>query len=249
METNIKFIKFFSIASGITFIICYITSVITFEEPWLNNNFLFSIFSGIFASFIVVLITEIKKYFDNKNIAENYIYNNCVVLYTELSLQIKQMDMYLKNKEELLPENILDNRMPVILSHNSALSSIDYTLIKKSNVFFRRFKTFIQQDVFKISEYIIACNDLHLAMNQVKMNYVSERKSSCNPRTADDLVNLVLRKIKAQAEARAVALDSFLCTMSSCFPNRFEWEKDKTVIDAVSFDIQYLHKKLQELHE
>ena len=71
MKTNIKFIKFFSITSIVAFIACYITSLVAFEEPWLNSNFLFSIFSGVFASFIVVLITEIKKYFDNKSMAEN----------------------------------------------------------------------------------------------------------------------------------------------------------------------------------
>lgn len=94
LKTNIKFIKFFSITSVVAFIACYITSLVTFEEPWLNSNFLFSIFSGVFASFIVVLITEIKKYFDNKSMAENCIYDNCVGLYTELTGQIKQLNMY-----------------------------------------------------------------------------------------------------------------------------------------------------------
>ena len=65
MKTNKKFIKFFSVASGITFAACYLTSLIEFEKAWINSNFLFSVSSGVFASFIVVLVTEIKKYFDS----------------------------------------------------------------------------------------------------------------------------------------------------------------------------------------
>ncbi|MBD5499333.1 MAG: hypothetical protein HDR11_16555 [Lachnospiraceae bacterium] len=94
MKANIKFIKIFSITSGVALVACYIASLFTFEKLWVNSNFLFSVFSGVFASFIVVLIIEIKKYFDNKSMAENCIYGNCVELYTELTGQIKQLDMY-----------------------------------------------------------------------------------------------------------------------------------------------------------
>ena len=92
MKENLKFIKFFSITSVIAFVCCYITDLVTFNSSWVNSSFLFSIFSGVFASFIVVLITEFKKYFDSKHMAENYMYANCVGLYTELTVQIKQLE-------------------------------------------------------------------------------------------------------------------------------------------------------------
>lgn len=131
MKTNIKFIKFFSITSVVAFIAFYITSLVTFEKPWLNSDFLFSVFSGIFASFIVVLITEIKKYFDNKSMAEDCIYDNCVGLYRELTVQIKQLNMYLENKAEQFPGAILDHRMPSLSSFNNTLRLIDYTTMRK----------------------------------------------------------------------------------------------------------------------
>lgn len=249
MKTNIKFIKFFSITSGVAFIACYIASLVTFEKPWINSNFLFSVFSGVFASFIVVLITEIKKYFDNKSMAENCIYGNCVGLYTELTVQIKQLDMYLKNKEELLPGAILEHRMPSLASYNNALRLIEYSTMRKKNALFHRFTIFVQQEVPKVEQHIGNCNNLQIAVNQTQINYLKQGISNYNPTSADSLVNIAAQKIKASAEARRVAIDGFLQTLVSFYPNRFSWEKEKVSINQVSFDIQEMHKKNREFFE
>lgn len=249
MKTNLKFIKFFSITSGIAFVACYIASQITFAKTWINSNFLFSIFSGVFASFIVVLITEIKKYFDNKSMAENCIYGNSVGLYTELTIQIKQLDMYLKNKKELFPGAILEHRMSSLASYNNGLRLIDYTTMRKKNALFHRFTTFAQQEVPKVEQHIGNCNNLQIAVNQTKINYLEKGVLSYNPTTEDPLVNIAAQKIKASAEARRVAIDGFLQTLVSLYPNRFNWDNEKASINQVSFDIQEMHKKSKEFFE
>lgn len=249
MKTNIKFIKFFSITSGVALVACYIASLFTFEKSWINSNFLFSVFSGVFASFIVVLITEIKKYFDNKSMAENCIYGNCVGLYTELTGQIKLLDMYLNNKEELLPGAILEHRMPSLASYNNGLQLIDYTTMRKKNALFYRFTTFIQQEVPKVQLHIVNCSNLQIAVDQTQINYLTQGISNHNPTSADPLVNIAAQKIKASAEARRVAIDSFLQTLISFYPNRFNWENEKASINQASYDIQEMHKKNKEFFE
>lgn len=249
MKTNIKFIKFFSITSIIAFIACYITSLITFEKPWLNSNFLFSVFSGVFASFIVVLITEIKKYFDNKSMAENCIYGNCVGLYTELTVQIKQLNMYLENKDEILTKTILEHRMAFLSSYNNNLRLIDYTTMRKKNTLFRRFNSFVQQEVPKVEHHIGNCSNLQIAVNQTQINHLKQGAMTYNPTTADPLVNIAVQKIKASAEARRVAIDGFLQTMMSFYPNRFNWDNEKAAINQISFDIQKMHKQSKDFFE
>lgn len=249
MKTNIKFIKFFSFMSGIAFTACYIASLITFEKTWINSNFLFSVFSGVFASFVVVLITEIKKYFDNKSTAENCIYGNCVGLYTELTVQIKQLDMYLKNKKELLPGAILEHRMPSLSSYNNALRLIDYTTMRKKNALFYRFITFVQQETPKVEQHIGNCSNLHIAVNQTQINYLKQGISGYNPTSADPLVNIAAQKIKASAETQRVAIDGFLQTLVSFYPNRFNWDNEKASINQISFDIQEMDKKSKEFFE
>ena len=249
MKTNIKFIKFFSITSGIALVACYIASLITFENVWLNSNFLFTIFSGVFASFVVVLITEIKKYFDNKSMAESCIYGNCVGLYTELTVQIKQLDMYLKNRNELLPGGILEHRIPSLSSYNNALRLIDYTTMRKKNALSFRFAAFIRQEVPKVEQHIGNCSNLQIAVNQTQIDYLKQGISGYNPTSADPLVNIAAQKIKASAEAQRVAIDGFLQTMVSFYPNRFNWDNEKASINQVSYDLQEMHKKGREFFE
>ena len=221
MKENLKFIKFFSITSVIAFICCYITNLVTFDSTLVNSGFLFSIFSGVFASFVVVLITEIKKYFDSKHMAENCIYVNCVGLYTELTVQIKQLDMYIKNKAELFPGAILEKRMPALASYNNALRFIDYATMRKNATLSLRFSAFIQQEIPNIDRHIGNCNNLPIAVAQTQVNQLKQGISGYNPTAADPLVNTAAQKIKASAEARRVAVDGFLHHQETAFQQIF----------------------------
>lgn len=181
--------------------------------------------------------------------AENCIYGNCVGLYIELTIQIKQLDMYLKNKEELLPGAILEHRMPSLASYNNGLRLIDYTTMRKKNVLFHRFTTFVQQEVPKVEQHIGNCNNLQIAVTQTQIDYLKQGVSGYNPTSADSLVNIAAQKIKASAEAQRVAIDGFLQTLVSFYPNRFNWENEKASINQVSYDIQEMHKKNKEFFE
>lgn len=63
------------------------------------------------------------------------------------------------------------------------------------------------------------------------------------------MVNIAAQKIKASAEARRVAIDGFLQTLVSFYPNRFNWDNEKASINQVSFDIQEMNKKNKEFSE
>lgn len=249
MKENLKFIKFFSTTSVIAFICCYITNLVTFDSAWVNSGFLFSIFSGVFASFVVVLITEIKKYFDSKHMAENCMYANGAGLYRELTVQIKQLDMYIKNKAEVFPGAILENRIPVLASYNNALRFIDYTPMRKNATLSLRFSAFIQQEIPNIDRHIGNCNNLPIAVAQTQVNQLKRGISGYNPTAADPLVNTAAQKIKASAEARRVAVDGFLQTLVSLYPNRFNWDREKEAINQVYFDIQEMHQNSKEFFE
>lgn len=180
---------------------------------------------------------------------ENCIYGNCVGLYTELTVQIKQLDMYLKDKGESLPGSILEHRMPSLASYNNGLRLIDYTTMKKKNALFRRFTTFVQQEVPKVEQHIGNCGNLQIAVNLTQIDHLKQGISGYNPTSADPLVNIAVQKIKASAEAQRVAIDGFLQTLVSFYPNRFNWENEKVSINQVSYDMQEIHKKNKEFFE
>ncbi|MBP3629882.1 MAG: hypothetical protein J6J23_00125, partial [Clostridia bacterium] len=70
MSSNLKTMKLTVILSGcfliVTFIICLNKSYEWFSIKWVSNDFLLTVFCGLFSSTLVVLICEWQKYFFNK---------------------------------------------------------------------------------------------------------------------------------------------------------------------------------------
>lgn len=243
MKNNVLFIKFFSIASVITLVVSYLINLWAFQTRWINSSFLFSIFSGIFASFIVVLITEIKKYFVNKHLTEDSIYANCVGLYTELTAQIKALDMYLKSPTEVLPGALLEHRMPILASFNNALRFIDYTTLKKDNPMSKHFFNFVQLRCPDIEEHIILCGNLQIAVTQTQLNKMKQDIFGYLPTAQDPLVLTSVEKIRASAEIQRTEVKKFLQAMVCQYPNRFNWEKEEASINKVNLDLSEMHKR------
>ena len=67
MSSNLKTMKLTAILSGVflivTFTVCLNMSYEWFSIKWLSNDFLLTVFGGLFASTLVVLICEWQKYF------------------------------------------------------------------------------------------------------------------------------------------------------------------------------------------
>lgn len=51
------------------------------DSPWVSNNFVFTIISGVFACVIVALLLEIRQYQLNKDAAEAQIFYSSTILY------------------------------------------------------------------------------------------------------------------------------------------------------------------------
>ena len=73
--------------------------VISFECKWFSNEFLFVIFSGAFASSLVVLISEIFGYRQLKKALENELYSHTVCLYAAAKVAKNTMTAVIENKE------------------------------------------------------------------------------------------------------------------------------------------------------
>ncbi len=238
MKTNLQFIKFFSVFSLAALLIGYIFNVFSFETQWLDSTFLDTIFTGIFASFLVVLITEIKKYFVNRRAAEDTMYSCCNGLYVELTRQIATIDMYLKDKTATVPQNLLECRIPIISNCVNTLQFLDYSTARKKNSLTLRFKDFILEDLYNLTKHINACRYLEIAINETQILYLQSGTAGHNPTSSDSLVNTALQKIKASAEARRAEVAGFMETLHTTYPDRFGWKENKANIDKLSFDTQ-----------
>lgn len=231
MKSIIKTIKFLFLACLVTLGLTYIISLFDkwFNLTWLPNSFLLAISSGIFVSFFVLFVMELKKYFDTKNSLLNYIYYNCLTLYRELWLQMSSIDMYLEKKDEFVPENLLEYRLPYIINTTQNLRMAEYKLFKKQNAIEQAFSAFQNNGITAIDNYISLRTYLPLSIN--KTNLAATLKGNLNYRsTAKDLlVATALQKTKDSANLLMHEIDNLMKTIVSC-NKKFNWEKEKKII-------------------
>ncbi len=243
MKTNIIFIKFFSTASIITLVLSLVSYIIKFDFKWISDEFLFTMLSGIFVSFLVVLISEIKHYYVNKRATEDVIYNTCVGVYIELTGQIRLIEMYLNDKTAAVHGATLENRLPFLTGYSNSLRSIDYTTFDKRNAISIRYHTYVNSEFPSLSTHIGMCNYLPIAVNQSNIQYLQRGYQPPILTSAEPLINTALQKIKANAVARRTAAEGMIESLVSFYPQRFPWESDKMHINAMYMDTQQMNRE------
>ena len=237
MSNNKKFIVFLSWCSGITLVLSYIFSIVVFNNAYISNTFIFSVFSGIFASFCVMLLAEIKKYVDNKKQAEDILYATLLSMYVELATEIGNISMYLSNKNEFVPNELLCMRDHIISNLNLNLRNLDYNPFSK-NAFVNSLGGFRKNEVPQIDKHIINHNYLKQAINLVQIDTLKQGRPAYNPTASDQLVETVLIKARTEAEVNKKAVEGLLNALVAQFPKRFNWENDKKVVDSLKFDLR-----------
>lgn len=150
MSTNLKVIKFTAILSGILVVFTYLIglniSYDWFDLEWLSNNFLITILGGAFASSLVVLLCEIQKYLLNKCEAENVLWNNTVLLYSQFLIMNNELEKILDGSHEIQKGILLQPKQLAQTSLNN-LMRVDYKTFKKKQ------QLFVTMQEFHIVKY------------------------------------------------------------------------------------------------
>ena len=238
MSNNKSFIKFLSWITILFLALTYVGSLLEFKFSYITSEFLFVIFSGIFASFCVMLLSEIKKYIDNKRASEDMLYSSLLGLYIELTAETKNAEMYLSNPQEIVPSNLFGHRAHVLGHYCQVLRSLDYLPIKQTPLA-KQIQVFITNEIPCIDKHIsIGVNRLPMAINYVQREYLQRSAIGYNPTSNDQLVKITLQKTKADAMIRLKAVEGLIIALISVYPKRYNWMNDKQAIDAINFDIK-----------
>ncbi len=178
MRINLKTIKYTAICSAcffvITFLICLNISYSWFDIKWLSNNFLLVIFSGMFASMMVVLICEIQKYFLSKSETETILYNCCLEILAGF-ITSKSTLLFLKeNQEQIVTKGLLQDVYNHIKKSINSYFDIDYITYSTKNKLYvqnQNFAIFLNQQVRPISYDFVY---LDMAVNEQKIENLQQ---------------------------------------------------------------------------
>ena len=234
MRDSIKAIKFMTVMSFVFLILTYAVSVgieaelTIFNSIWISKSFLQTIFGGVFASFLVVLLCEIQKYRTTKTNTEDYLFYQGSYLYQMLYQLNMEIEDFLANPQIALPHNMLDEIERMIHAQLSALQGTDYATFKQGNdsLMYEHGK-FRNTTAEEIRQKTIGANILHIAILRTEIGNVEACGRKKIVHVCDHLVNAVLQEQKEKVSEALVSAEEYMNKIDHYCGNRFDWVKKK----------------------
>lgn len=211
--------------------------VISFECSWFSNEFLFVIFSGAFASSLVVLISEIFGYRQLKKALENELYSHTVCLYAAAKVAKNTMAVVIDNKEIHVVPDMLDQQQYQISSALNCIFNLDYS------TFYKKQELSIELTAFKekYSSYmamIRECAYLRMSINQTQIDELM--KNPCFNGPINTTYPLVLKTAQILQKHFDTIMDDCEKLLDKVdYSGRFNWKARKDKVSQVnSIDLE-----------
>jgi len=245
MKTTVSTIK---VLFWITAISVILTIPLSFYNVYFGNwvaQWTNAILVGVFASSLVVLISEYVRYKHMKSSVESDLYYNLTLLYIKLKYTLSSIDQAYQGRIKQLTSSFL---CPQTTEINDGQEKIRYGIIQyctlhKNNIS-RNAKTFMLQTTPKLLNIISSLKGIEIAVNEdildvYNSNLNSLRQYRCGKidnyveqqpiiTATSSHTNLALQKvINLINDDLFNSIESFLLTISKSKSNNFDWEKDK----------------------
>lgn len=236
MSENIKTIKFTGAICMVLAILTYIITLnieIGFFNPglcWISNNFALTVCGGAFASILVVLLCEVHKYRSNRLACENYLFYQAMFLYGALYYMYKNIDEYIANQNQPVPDNLVDESIMMVCSQSMALRSVDYCTFKKDNKLTSTHQEFCSNKLPKIDSIKSVGYYLKIAIACTQKRNLEQTHSQGIVTSANELVAKTLVAIRNHISPMLKHIDDYLDVIDKSCNNRYNWAKQKVNI-------------------
>lgn len=251
MRENIKAIKWCSCISLLFLLLAYAVTVnseihfIVIDSVWISNDFLITLFGGVFTSMLVVALCEIQKYLSKKASTEEYLFYQGLYLYQSLMQMKIIIKDYLNHCEWNISENLLDESVRMVHCEINAIQSVDYaTFIHGDNSLMVAHARFRIEAIPKIQAILQSGIKLKLAINETIRDNLQEQLeqhtySGNNKFITSDMmrVNRILNNELAMVSSSIALVNTYIVVLDNNCNNRFKW-------DAVKEKFKFSHCKV-----
>jgi ACT domain-containing protein len=185
------------------------------NDIWLSDNFLITAFSGVFASLLVVLLSEIRKYLSLKSDAQRRIYDANAGVYITLHM-MKNLVTKLKTSQCTIDSV---NKFVPMLNHkiNDSIL-IDYTTFKSN----KKYTQLIEK--LEITKRTISYTLLYLTQDIVNHPHNVNFKKD-------------LSKISKDIDSLISEIDQFNRILDDDCGGRYKWEEWEKYYSEVVFPL------------
>lgn len=252
MKTCVNTIKWLLWLLAVVFVITYVFSLnvenhfIVVNSRWFSNNFFFAIFSGAFASLIIVLAYEVIRYYQLRKETEDSMYFQFEGLYFHI-LQIKHTCERSLNGCYAITENMIQQIVNDATANLNAIFWIDYTPFRKKNKVFMALMYFKKNKYQNMKSVLTDFMYLTIAIQADRISLLRQRKPDTVTYNSPN-TNATLNKIKRQTDTLLPLIDQNLKIIDKELGNRYNWPTMKQTIDNYqnSFTSKSLENYLSE---
>ncbi len=202
----------------------------------ISNNFLFTCFSGAFASILVLIATETYRFIQTKRALEQFMFGQLAFIYGQLQIANTNIQNLISGNK-LVTENLLENLSISIKQITPSLRSLNYNPIILNNrarviknIIIRLFSS----EILHLNSLAGDCIYLQIAINTDKLEALQNGEpnpvvmsSSPNTNKTLKLLNDGILRLKAQ-----ILID--LTELNAVCDNRFHWNDIEQQITQVS---------------
>lgn len=226
MSSNLKTMKLTAILSACffiaTFAICLNISYRWFSIKWLSNDLLLTIFGGLFASTLVVLICEWQKYFFNKRSVEDYLWGNTINLYAKVLIMKNAVEKELMAPLRRINLSMLDECSNIAEHILSNGYYVDYSTFCKKQSLAVALKEFYQQKPL-LERIIRECVCLKIAGNNDEIYALTNNQILNYKVTNKDTETFKALTILSNNFIKAIGIIEWLLAKID-YSGRYKWQ-------------------------
>lgn len=236
MGTIVRSLKVLGEVALVFLLLTYVISLnmeigfINIGSNLISNSFLFAVFSGIFASILVVLICDLHKYFDTKKRVENLLFVQLAYLYGQLLLIRNNIGRSLHNPTESLDHKLLQFSTSNASAFLNNIKGIEYCTYGGKSSIERILQLFINDEAVKLEGFLINCGILDIAIHEDAIKYMQCGKPNPVITSASEKSHKVLVILNKQVEGYINEVDSILINIDIGCNNRFNWIQRRNIM-------------------
>lgn len=233
MSTSIKIIKYLTILClvfiGLTYAIFLNMEVgyVILNSEWISNNLLFSIFSGAFASGLVVLLSEIRQYLINKKNIQDILFSQFATLYGQLLIMQNNMKRSLEYRDEIITNTLLEQSSSISRMCIENISNVDYTTFCPQKKIQKMIQDFRLKYKPEFISYLNNCGYLKVAIVEDQMFNVKTLGHQGTITSKSLNTGKTIIKLQKGIQPLLIIINQCLEILDNSVSNRYNWSSVK----------------------
>lgn len=201
MSSNKTIIRFLCILAIVSLVLSYIVQLnieLGFylpDSPWISNDFVFTVLTGVFASVVVALLLEIRQYQLNKAASEAQVFYDSTILYAQLAVVKYTLLRIREHPKDIVSAESISMPASICQQIKESLKNVDYSPIIKRNELRKYLLEYDDKISSRLESFLFNASFMEQAIIKDKMDALLQKGRAGNPTYESYYTKLTVDKL------------------------------------------------------